>query len=191
MNFLAHVYLSGSDELLQIGNFIGDAVKGKQHENYHPTIQKGILLHRAIDSYTDEHPVHALSRKRLRENFGKYSGVITDIYYDHFLAAKWLDFHDEELGSYTQSFYERLRSYLPDLPVRIQRMYPYMVRADWLGNYGKFERLQEVMNGMDSRTGNKSGMRYSVDYLQDNYAFFEEDFDAFFPELIAFAQGKR
>ena len=58
MNFLAHSYLSGSDQKILVGNFIGDFVKGKQYENYDDSIQKGIILHREIDYYTDKHEVY-------------------------------------------------------------------------------------------------------------------------------------
>lgn len=34
MNFLAHIYLSGNDEMVQIGNFIADGIKGKRYETY-------------------------------------------------------------------------------------------------------------------------------------------------------------
>jgi acyl carrier protein phosphodiesterase len=57
MNFLAHIYLSGSEHEILIGNFIADSIRGKQFDAYQNSIQQGILLHREIDEYTDSHPV--------------------------------------------------------------------------------------------------------------------------------------
>ena len=84
MNFLAHIYLSGEDTPLMIGNFIGDFVKGNEYKNFPADIQNGVLLHREIDSYTDSHEIVLESKKRLREKYRHYSGVITDIFYDHY-----------------------------------------------------------------------------------------------------------
>ena len=89
MNFLAHIYLSGNNDLLKIGNFMADSIRGNSYENYPEEIKKGILLHRSIDSFTDMHPVYRKSKHRLHEKYGHYSGVIMDIFYDHFLAKNW------------------------------------------------------------------------------------------------------
>ena len=56
MNYLAHAFLSFNDSGLLIGNMISDFVKGKKQFDYTPDIQKGIRLHRMIDTYTDAHP---------------------------------------------------------------------------------------------------------------------------------------
>ena len=95
MNFLAHIYLSGDNDLIKIGNFMADGIRGKQFENYHPEIQKGIILHRFIDTFTDAHPVFRQSTKKLHENYHHYAGVIVDVFYDHFLAKNWNLYSDE------------------------------------------------------------------------------------------------
>ena len=90
MNFLAHIYLSGDDPNIQLGNFIGDFVKGRNLvEQFGHEIAKGIELHRAIDEFTDKHPIVKLSKVRLREKYRHYAPVIVDIFYDHYLAKNW------------------------------------------------------------------------------------------------------
>ena len=84
MNYLAHIYLSNEEEEITLGNFIADGVKGKKYIQFPSGIQQGILLHRAIDSFTDTHPIVRKSTKRLHKKYGHYSGVIVDILYDHF-----------------------------------------------------------------------------------------------------------
>ena len=97
MNFLAHLYLSGNDPLVRLGNFIGDFVKGRDlADRYEPAIVKGIELHRAIDEFTDQHAIVKQSKMRLRPKYRHYAPVIVDIFYDHFLAAGW-DNHSEQL----------------------------------------------------------------------------------------------
>jgi acyl carrier protein phosphodiesterase len=90
MNFLAHLHLSGNNPNIMLGNFMGDFVKGKSYrQQYEPEIIKGIELHRSIDEFTDSHPVVTESKNRLRPTYRHYSGVIVDVFYDHFLAANW------------------------------------------------------------------------------------------------------
>ena len=89
MNFLAHIYVSGDNDLVKIGNFMADSIRGHSYDVYPMEIQKGILLHRSIDSFTDMHPIYRQSKHRLHEKYGHYSGVIMDIFYDHFLAKNW------------------------------------------------------------------------------------------------------
>ena len=71
MNFLAHIFLSGNDEEVMIGNFIADAVKGRDYLGYSDGIVKGILLHRRIDAFTDSHVVVGQSKQRSRPKYRK------------------------------------------------------------------------------------------------------------------------
>ena len=87
MNYLAHLYLSGNDDELKLGNFIGDSVRGSDLSMYPPRVQDGIILHRGIDRYTDSHHVVMKSKLRLRPKYHKYAPVIVDMFYDHFLGA--------------------------------------------------------------------------------------------------------
>ena len=96
MNFLAHIYLSGNNDMLKIGNFMADSVRGHHYLDYPDEIRKGILLHRYIDTFTDAHPIYRKSKHRLHEKYGHYSGVIMDIVYDHFLAKNWNNYSDEK-----------------------------------------------------------------------------------------------
>lgn len=101
MNYLAHIFLSGSNRKVQLGNFVGDAVKGSSYKNYPPDIAKGIQLHRAIDDYTDRHPAVCEVVHRLQPEFGRYSGVLLDIYFDYLLASRFESFSGVSLRRYT------------------------------------------------------------------------------------------
>ena len=190
MNFLAHIYLSGDDDGITIGNFIADGIKGKRYRKYPQQIQKGILLHRAIDSYTDSHPIVKRSTKRLHENYGHYSGVIVDILYDHFLAKNWKNYHDIPLNEYMDEFYEMLRNNYEVLPTRIQRMMPYMINDNWLLNYATIPGISRILNQMNVRTKGISKMNFAVLELEEFYVEFEEEFTSFFAELIDYSKNK-
>ena len=190
MNFLAHIYLSGENDLVTIGNFIADGIKGKDYKEYSPEIQKGILLHRNIDTFTDAHKTVRLSTKRLHEKYGHYSGVIVDILYDHFLAKNWKTYSNIPLDEYVDNFYDSLEAHYDILPMRIQKMMPYMIADNWLLSYASINGISRVLDGMNRRTKNRSSMDEAVVELEAFYEEFENEFTSFFNELIEFSTHK-
>lgn len=190
MNFLAHIYLSGDNKDVIIGNFIADGIKGKRYLNYPPDISKGIILHRGIDSFTDAHPTVHKSTAKLHENYGHYSGVIVDILYDHFLAKNWKMYCSQPLDEYVQDFYELLRENFTTLTPRIQRMMPYMIADNWLLKYATVEGIGSILAQMNVRTKNAVKMNLAVTELLEYYDEFEAEFTSFFEELRAFSKQK-
>lgn len=190
MNFLAHIYLSGDDKYLKIGNFIADSIPGKAYLKYPEPVQRGIMLHREIDTFTDAHPVFRQSRRRLRKNYGHYSGVIVDIFYDHFLAKNWKNYAGVPLDVYVAGFYALLEKHYELLPENVQRMISYMIPQNWLLNYRDPEGIKSALTGLNRRTHNRSGMHLAISELLQYNKEFEAEFMAFFPELIHFSQSK-
>jgi acyl carrier protein phosphodiesterase len=190
MNFLAHIYLSGDEEEVIIGNFIADGIKGKRYLKFPPAIAKGILLHRGIDSFTDSHPTVHQSTARLHKNYSHYSGVIVDILYDHFLAKNWSKYSEEPLDEYVQNFYELLKENFTILPARIQRMMPYMIADNWLLSYATVDGIGKILAQMNVRTKGVSKMNLAVAELEEFYEEFEAEFTSFFEELILFSKQK-
>ncbi|UCE69965.1 MAG: acyl carrier protein phosphodiesterase [Flavobacteriaceae bacterium] len=190
MNFLAHIYLSFDDPQITLGNFMADSIRGRDYLRFPSRIQKGVLLHRAIDTFTDTHPITRISSKRLHSRYRHYSMVIVDIYYDHFLARNWDAYSDVSLESFTENFYTLLEDNLHLMPESIQRMSPYMITDNWLLNYREIDGIHRVLKGLNRRTGLKSGMDQAVEELTDFYGEFEAEFTAFFDELIIFSRQK-
>jgi acyl carrier protein phosphodiesterase len=176
--------------MVTIGNFMADGIRGETYKKYPTDIQKGILLHREIDTFTDAHPIVRQSTKRLHENYGHYSGVIVDILYDHFLAKNWSVYSQIPLDEYAETFYDVLEDHFEILPLRIQRLMPYMIADNWLLNYAKIEGIQRVLDGMNRRTKHKSKMNEATKELKKFYSEFEEEFTLFFEELINFSNQK-
>ena len=184
MNFLAHIYLSGDDPQLSIGNFIGDFVKGGNLAGqYPPGVVKGVALHRAIDEYTDSHEVVQKSKDRLRPKYRHYSGVIIDMFYDHYLAKNWGHFHPSRLEDFAEKFYALLRQNEDILPQKARRMVPYMAQGNWLLNYRRKEGIHRALLGMTRRTSFDSKMDESIVELSRYDVQFENEFLEFFPQL--------
>jgi len=190
MNFLAHIYLSFGNEDITLGNFIADSIRGNKFHHLPESIQKGILLHREIDTYTDSHRIPKKSSKRLHQNYGHYSRVIVDIFYDHFLAKNWNVYSDTPLDVFVDRFYDLLEENYTILPDGIKRMMPHMIADNWLVNYAQMKGIGKVLRGMNRRTQNKSKMNFAILDLEKNYTLFEEEFTAFFEELIVFSKQK-
>ncbi len=190
MNFLAHIYLSGDNDLMKIGNFMADGIHGKNFDAFPMEIQKGIILHRSIDTFTDAHPVFRQSTKRLHANYHHYSGIIVDIFYDHFLAKNWSTYSDEKLEDYSERFYQSLRDNHDLLTLKTQKMLPYMIDHNWLLSYQTIENIENVLARMDTRMKYDSNMRFSVAELKTFYVEFESEFTAFFKELIVHSNLK-
>lgn len=184
MNFLAHLYLSGEEEDVIVGNFVADEIKGNVLERFPEAMERGIRLHREIDSYTDQHPVFRSSKNRLSPKYGLYSGIIIDLYYDHFLAKLWEEYSDEDLKEKVSRTYFLLIRRFHLLPPRSRRILPYMIIQNWLVNYREFSSLQKVFNGMSRRTSRPSGMENAIDDLKSHYSSYETEFRAFFPEIV-------
>ncbi|HEU0126767.1 acyl carrier protein phosphodiesterase [Flavobacterium sp.] len=183
MNFLAHIYLSGENDLIKIGNFMADGIRGKQFEHFPEDVQKGILLHRFIDTYTDSHDIFRKSTKRLHDRYHHYSGVIVDIVYDHFLAKNWTQYSDEKLESFINRFYNSLHDNYDILTEKTQGLMPYMIERNWLLSYRTTEGIHQILTQMDRRSKNISKMQYAIEELNEFYDDFEEEFTLFFEEI--------
>ncbi len=188
MNFLAHLYLSGTDSDLMIGNFIADHVKGSMVNNLPEKVRSGITLHRQIDEFTDHHHVVAESKKRLRSVVGKYAPVVADIYYDHFLAAEWENYSELSLDDFADSFYKLISNYQGWIPDRTRSMLRYMIPGNWLVGYARIEGIEQTLEGMSRRARFESGMEKAGDELRRNYNDYRNEFIEFFPDLVAYAR---
>ncbi|MBC7556770.1 MAG: DUF479 domain-containing protein [Chryseobacterium sp.] len=183
MNFLAHIYLSGNNELLKIGNFMADGIRGKDYLHFPEEVKKGILLHRKIDSFTDAHLIYRKSKHRLHEKYGHYSGVIMDILYDHFLAKNWAKYSDESLANYAKEFYKLLDKNEDLLTERTKNLLPYMKQNNWLLSYQSIEGIEKILFQMNHRTENRTKMQEAIVELKLFYPETEEEFTRFFNEL--------
>ncbi len=190
MNFLAHMYLSGESEGVLIGNFIGDYVKGRDYEKYSPSIRKGILLHRNIDFFTDSHSLTRASRELISEEYGKYSGIVVDIFYDHFLAAGWDQYSDMPLKKYTREKYNILNIYYDIFPGEVKNFFPYFIRSNWLEAYANIEGVQSVLNRMTYRTSLPDHVDFAITSLKNNYLLIKDHFARFFREIMDYVESK-
>ncbi len=188
MNFLAHLYLSGNHEEIMVGNFIGDYVKGKEYLYYPEKIRKGIMLHRYIDSYTDSHPITKISRAHVSEKYGKYSGIVIDIFYDYFLSSNWSLFSPIELQGFVDFAFATLKKHYYDYPQGIKNWFPNFIRNNWLIKYSTIEGIEEVLFRMSSRTSLPEFSNYAVGILREREVEMRNEFLEFFSAIRDFVE---
>lgn len=190
MNFLAHTYLSGCNEDIIVGNFMGDYVKGRSYELFPEQIKKGILIHRDIDSFTDMHQITRNSKLRLASRYHKYAGIVTDIFYDHFLASLWDDYSDLPLSEFVKRSYDILKRNYKVLPDAIKRWFPTFLENNWMMAYARVDGIELVLERMAANTSLPDHSAFAVEVLRDQYALFMDDFVRFFPQIIQFLEEK-
>jgi len=188
MNFLAHAYLSFNNPDIMAGNFIADFVKGSDYNQYPEAMKQGILLHRDIDHFTDQHEQVRESKSRLYGQYRHYAAVIVDMYYDHFLAANFHYFHHTPLPRFTHNVYETVSTYRDKLPEKAERILYYMSRGNWLLSYARIKGIEQALNGIGHRTRFESGLEKAGHTLRSHYRLFHQEFMIFFPKAIAFAR---
>ena len=187
MNFLAHAYLSFNDESILVGNMTSDFVKGNKRFDYPTDIQKGITLHRLIDTYTDQHAATKQARNILKHAVGLYAAPFVDIVYDHFLANDENEFTDKKLQQFAVTIYEVLQKHQSLLPERFQNMLPYMREQNWLYNYGSLYGAERSFSGLARRSKYLQTSATAFESFISNYEELNHCYFSFFPDVKNFA----
>lgn len=188
MNYLAHAYLSFNQPAILAGNLISDFVKGKQHLQYPDEVRKGILLHRAIDAFTDEHAATREAKNIFRPHYRLYSAAFIDVSYDHFLANDWQQFTDDDsLSDFSQQVYSSLDNYVDVFPEPFRRMYPYMKQQNWLYNYRNRSGIERSFAGVVHRAAYLTDSSTAFKLFEENYYQLQQYYTDFFPAIQQFA----
>jgi len=189
MNFLAHAYLSFDQEDILVGNFIADFIRGKERANYPKKVQIGIQLHHAIDAFTDSHPLVKEVQSFLQPRFGHYARVISDVFFDYFLAKNWKKFSNTPLEQFSQATYRQLNTYPVPLPESFQHMLYWMENQNWLFAYRELAGIQSALDGLTRRARFDSKMNEASQVLREKEVEIEALFFVFFQDLETFAQA--
>jgi len=183
MNHVAHCLLSFGDEDLLLGNFIGDFVKGSDWRNYPPGVQKGILLHRQIDSFTDQHRMVDQSVARMRPYAGRWTPPFVDILYDHLLICNWEAQTDQPFDVFAAASYQMLLRRAAEMPQILQERLPRMVEGRFLHGYQHREGVEWVLDRFSRRLSTVIDVTALAGHFFDRLSEYQADFDTFFPEL--------
>jgi len=186
LNFLAHYYLAEGDEGLIVGNMLADYMPGNKYKELSEPLQRGIILHRKIDEFTDTHPEVEKTKIRLRSTYRKYSPVISDVFYDYALGSNWSDYHQQPLKEFSKGIYKTLYNNVALLPEHAQMVLSYMSKNDWLYHYSTFYGIEKALQGLSRRAKFDTQMHRAIDDLKRDHKLVAEEFKVFFEDLRAF-----
>ena len=188
MNYLAHAYLSFNHKEILLGNMISDFVKGSSRFGYAVNVQHGIMLHRAIDSFTDTHEATKQAKEVFRKDYRLYSGPITDIVFDHYLANSAVYFNEYSLNHFTSNVYKTLEESSASFPPVFAQVFTYMRSENWLYNYRTQEGIRKSIRGLVRRATFLSDSETAFHLFKEHDALLNECFQNFFPSVKNFAK---
>jgi len=186
LNFLAHFHLAWPDEGLVAGGLEGDYYKGPLGSDLPDSIAQGVRLHRAIDAYTDSHPLVAQLRREFPPNLRRYAGILIDLSFDHYLSKHWDDYSEIPLPEFNTGIYRTLASHEQSLSDGSRRMLARMLEHNILGLYGDWETVpaSAARIGQRFRRGNPlADVGADLAPVRD---LLEQAFLGFYPQLQAF-----
>jgi len=189
MNWLAHFYLSKPDAAFRIGNVLPDMLRLPELEALPAIYQDGIARHRAIDSFTDSHPVVRRSITRFSPRFRRFAGVFTDVFYDHFLVMDWDLYNEIPVDEYVEQIYASFEPHRSQIPTKAFMVLESMKRDNWIGRYGEIEGIEYALKRMEGRLKRPFGLAEGIIELTTNYEEFRADFREFFPEIRAYVDS--
>jgi len=188
MNYLAHAYLSFQQPEIVVGNMISDYIKGKKQFDYPIPIQKGIKLHRAIDQFTDTHAATQKLKSFFRPQYRLYSGAFADVVYDYFLANDQNEFTTpEDLKRFSSATYQVIDEHFPLLPVKFQKLFPYMKAQDWLFNYREKWLIEKSFWGLERRAVYLKETGAAFTLFNEHIVVMQDCYAEFFPALKKYA----
>jgi acyl carrier protein phosphodiesterase len=194
VNYLAHLFLSPDDPELLLGSLIADFTRGRLEtlaRDWSPGVMRGIALHRQVDRFTDDHPRVMRARRRISAPYRRYSGIILDILFDHFLCRYWSEFTRRDRDEFIRDVYRLLEQRRAQLPAPLHALVPRMRREDWLGSYRDLEVVGLVFERMATRLRQPNELGGALVEVRRHYPELAEDFRYFFPELIDFVQRQQ
>lgn len=189
MNYLAHLYLSGESDEIKLGNFIGDFVKGNKYLQYPERVAYGIQMHRRIDSFTDHHADVKECIKLLKSGYGRHSGIVADVFFDHFLAANWNEYSVYTLRQFSKYSHAVFLSNFRLLPFRVKQFLPFLIQHKRLESYASRENMPHVLDIMSRRTSLPDNSKWALQILHQEYNQFEALFRHFFAELTEYVES--
>jgi acyl carrier protein phosphodiesterase len=191
MNFLAHFYLSDQTVEGLVGSLLGDFVRGNFVGKYTPTIEREIDIHRKIDVFTDTNLIVKQSKQRVSTSRKKYSGVLVDMFYDHFFAINFEKYSQVSLTEFSEKVYQSINQSREFLPFELHEKIIWIAKYDLLNTYTKIEGIDRALYGISRRIKRENTLPEGIFDLKNNYAELQKDFAVFFPQLIEFVENER
>ncbi|MCF7826554.1 MAG: ACP phosphodiesterase [Candidatus Marinimicrobia bacterium] len=184
MNYLAHLLISPDDGLFRLGNIMADFMRDVDPNALPEKVWEGIQLHREVDGYTDSHEVVRGLRKHFSPEKRRFSGIVLDVVFDHFLIKHWEKYSSREFNAFVDECYQDLWQHRGLMPAQMEMVVGWMIKRDWIRSYAELEHVGRALDGLASRLKLKHNFHGSVEEVHEHYEAIESGFTHFFPELL-------
>jgi acyl carrier protein phosphodiesterase len=185
MNWLAHVVLSEPTPRFRVGNILPDILGLRQLAPLGDDYQRGVACHRAIDIFTDQHPVFHRSRQRFHDGFRRFSAILVDVFYDYLLARQWAEHVDNSLSEFVAVFYDELAAVRDEVPASVHPLLDHLRREDWLGANASLDGPRGSLRRVERRLSRGVDLSGAFAVFAQEEEAFGEDFREFFPDVAA------
>ncbi len=152
MNFLAHIHIATVCDSDVAGNLLGDFVKGNPVGRYPKEVVDGIMLHRFVDKFTDQHEISRQVKLLFSPARRRFAPIAMDVFWDHCLANAWSQYCDESLHSFCQTAEKRVAKPNVVLPERYLHVTELMWKNRWLTSYVSLNTIEVVLERMSHRS---------------------------------------
>jgi acyl carrier protein phosphodiesterase len=191
MNYLAHLFLADDNADSLVGNLAGDFVKGRLGDEFAPGVRRGIIAHRKIDEFTDTHPAVAAFRRVIAAEHGHYARVISDVFFDHFLACDWGEYSSESRDDFLRRIFTMLDTRVDEMPGYLRFVYPRMRDGGWLESYSEIDGIRTALRNLSRRFSRAPRLETATHFLTDSRGTLQAHFRRFFPDVIEYAKQIR
>ena len=177
MNYLGHLYLADPDPQHRLGGMIGDWVKGRLDGHDLPArVRDGVSRHRAVDHYSDTHPVMRRARARFAGRHRRVAGIALDVLWDHFLIRHWERFGDTSLDAFLDECYGELLTVVHHCPEPMADRVRRIVHDDWIRGYRELDQVGHALRRVGGRLSRDPGLHDIIHEIVPLYGALEADF---------------
>ncbi|GAA5646290.1 ACP phosphodiesterase [Vibrio proteolyticus] len=191
MNFLAHLHIADHCDSSKLGNLLGDFVKGDPNKQYQPSIAHGVMLHRFVDSYTDQHPLMSDAKSLFDGSARRFAPIALDVFWDHCLASRWEEFHSESLRQFCHKAEQQTRrEHVTNLPQRFLIVSQNMWQGRWLESYRDMDNIEFALRRMSGRSPRMGPLSDCFAYLDRHYHTLQPIFSELYPDVLNAAKSQ-
>ncbi|NQV41571.1 MAG: DUF479 domain-containing protein [Candidatus Marinimicrobia bacterium] len=190
MNYLAHLLISPDDALSRLGNIMADFMRDVDLETLPPKVWEGIHLHRSVDGYTDSHDVVKALRRQFSAEKRRFSGIVLDVVFDHFLIRHWDKYSAKTFNGFVDQCYADLWEHRSLMPPRMELVVGWMIKRDWIRSYAELDHVGRALDGLAGRLKLKHDFHGSIEEVHQHYEAIESGFLVFFPELLQYIDDR-
>jgi len=184
MNHFAHLVLAQPTVESTVGNLLGDFARGLDAGSLAPPVRAGLLNHRAVDRFTDSHPLVVEMRRSFSRARRRFAGIALDIYFDHLLIDYWDQLEQRSLEPLISGFYRRMAAGQAMMPGQdMRRVTRRMIDYDWFGSYRELEAIATSLDRVAARIRFANSFANAIEDLQRNDTLIRQGFLEFYPQL--------